>query len=115
MVFTEEKASVLDLNPMTQTRGSQHWEGIQRLHKQGVSLEAKRANAHRTQKERQRLTKQQEFQADGNEHADTLAKLGADVEEGDVSNVRAATVTPGRLDVYVALQFAKYVRVASLW
>ena len=69
-------------------------------------MEVAHVNAHRTKKEKEKMTKIERFVTEGNEKADELAKAGAMLDEGSVAEARAETMRKEREEVYVALQYA---------
>ena len=52
--------------------------------------------AHRTKKEKEKMTQFERFVTEGNEKADELAKAGAMLDEGFVAEVRADTMKQER-------------------
>ena len=62
--------------------------------------------AHRTKKEKERMTNIERFVTEGNEKADELAKAGATLDEGFRAEARAETMRQEREEVYVPLQYA---------
>ena len=48
------------------------------LVKRGILVEAAQVKAHRTKKEKEKMTKFERFATEGNEKADELAKAGAE-------------------------------------
>ena len=54
------------------------WEELQELVKLGILVEATQVKAHRTKKEKAKMTKFERFVTEGNEKADELAKAGAE-------------------------------------
>ena len=71
-----------------------------------ILVEVAHVKAHRTKKEKEKMTKFERFVTKGNETADKLAKAGAMLDEGFMAEVRADTFKQGREEVYVALQYA---------
>ena len=69
-------------------------------------MEVEHVKAHRTKKEKERMTHFEKFVTDGNEKADDLAKGGAVLDEGFMAEARAKTMQQEREELYVALQFA---------
>ena len=61
--------------------------------------------AHRTKKEKQKMTQFERFVTEGNEKANELAKAGAMMNEGFMAEVRADTMKQEREEVYAALQY----------
>ena len=57
----------------------------------GILVVVAHAKAHRTKKEKEKMTQFERFVAEGNEKADQLAKAGAVLDEGLVAEVRADT------------------------
>ena len=62
--------------------------------------------AHRTKKEKEKMTQFERFVTEGDEKADELAKEGATMDEGFKAEVRAVTLKQEREEVYVVLQYA---------
>ena len=60
------------------------WEEVDELVKKGILVEVAHVKAHRTKKEKEKVTQFQRFVTDGNEKADELAKAGAMMDEGFV-------------------------------
>ena len=54
------------------------WEELQELVKRGILVEAAQVKAHRTKKDKEKMTKCERFVTEGNEKADELAKAGAE-------------------------------------
>ena len=69
-------------------------------------MEVAHVKAHRTKKEKEKMTKIERFVTEGNEKADELAKAGAMLDEGFMTEARAETFQKEREEVYVALQYA---------
>ena len=69
-------------------------------------MEVAHVKAHRTEKEKEKMTKFERFVTEGNEKADELAEAGAKLDEGFMAEVRADTLKQGKEEVYVALQYA---------
>ena len=82
------------------------WEEPHELVKRGISVELEHMKAHRTKKEKEKLTQFETFVTEAIEKPDELAKAGATLDEGFVAEVRADTMKQEREDVYVALQYA---------
>ena len=59
--------------------------------------------AHRTKKEKEKMTQFERFVTEGNEKTDELAKAGSMLYEGFMSETRADTMKQER-EEYVALQ-----------
>ena len=59
-------------------------------------MEVAHVTAHRTRKEKEKVTKIERFVTEGNERADELAKAGAVLDEGFVAEVRAVTMKQER-------------------
>ena len=76
------------------------------LLKRGILVEVEHVKAHRTKKEKEKLTQFERFVPGGNEKADELAKAGAMLDEGFMAEARAETMKLEREEVYVALQYA---------
>ena len=57
------------------------WEGFHELVKRGILGEVANVKAHRTKKEKEKMTKIERFVTEGNEKADELAKAGAMLDE----------------------------------
>ena len=56
-------------------------EELHELVKRGISVEVAHAKAHRTKKQKEKMTKIERFVTEGNEKADELAKAGAMLDE----------------------------------
>ena len=82
------------------------WQESQELVKRGILVEVTYVKAHRTKKEKEKMTQIERFVTEGNEKADELAKAGAMLDEGFMAEVRAVTMKREREEVYVALQYA---------
>ena len=82
------------------------WEELHELVKRGILVEVAHVKAHRTKKEKEKMTQFERFVTEGTDKADELAKAGAMLDEGLMAEVRADTVRQGREEVYVALQYA---------
>ena len=59
-------------------------------------MEVAHVKAHRTKKEKEKMTKIESFVTEGNEKADELAKAGAILDEGFMAEVGAATMKQER-------------------
>ena len=59
-------------------------------------MEVERVKAHRTKKEKGKMTKIVRFVTEGNEKADELAKAGAMLDEGFMAEARAETMRKER-------------------
>ena len=75
---------------------TKNWEEILELVKRGILVEVAHVNAHRTKKEKEKMTKIERFVTEGNEKADELAKAGAMLDEGFVAEARAETMRKER-------------------
>ena len=82
------------------------WEESHELVKRGILVEVARVKAHRTMKEKEKMTQFERFVAKGNEKADELVKAGAMMDEGFLAEARAETMKQEREEVYVARQYA---------
>ena len=82
------------------------WKELHRLAARDVAVEVDHVEAHRTKKEKREMSRLEEFVAEGNEKADGLAKEGAMLDEGFMTEARAETMKQGREEVYVASQCA---------
>ena len=82
------------------------WEELHQFEERCISVEVAHVKAHRTMKEKEKMTKIERFVTEGNEKADELAKAGAMLDEGFMAEVRAVTMKQEREAVYVALQYA---------
>ena len=58
------------------------WEELHELVKRGILVEVEHVKAHRTKKEKEKMTQFEMFVTEGNEKADDLAKAGAMLDEG---------------------------------
>ena len=87
-----------------------NWEELHELVERGILVEVAHVKAHRTEKEKEKMTKIERFVTEGNEKAGELAKAGAMLDEGFVAEARAETLKKERErereKVYVALQYA---------
>ena len=81
------------------------WE-VHELVKRGILVEVAHVEAHRTKKEKEKMTNIERFVTEENEKADELAKAGAMLDEGFMADVGAVTMKQEREEVYVALQYA---------
>ena len=59
-------------------------------------MEMAHVKAHRTKKEKEKMTKIERFITEGNEKADELAKAGAMLDEGFMAEARAETMKKER-------------------
>ena len=90
------------------------WEELHELVKRGISVEVERVKAHRTKKEKGKMTKIVRFVTEGNEKADELAKAGAMLDEGFMAEARAETMRKEREEVvYVALHCVGWLPLFS--
>ena len=71
-------------------------EELHELVKRGILMEVARVKAHRTKKEKDKMTQLERFVTEGNEKADELAKAGAMLDEGFVAEVRADAIKQER-------------------
>ena len=78
------------------------WEELHELLKRGILVEMEHVRAHRTKKEKGKMTQFERFATEGNEKADELAKAGAMMNEAFMTEARAETM---KQEVYVALQY----------
>ena len=69
-------------------------------------MDVEHVMAHRTKKEKEKMTQFEMFVARGSETADDVAKAGAMLDEGFMAVARAKTMKQEREEVYVALQCA---------
>ena len=58
------------------------WEELRELVTRGIFVEVEHVKAHRTKKEKEKMTQFERFVTEGNEKADELAKAGAKLDEG---------------------------------
>ena len=65
------------------------WEELHELAKRGILVEVEHVKAHRTKKEKEKMTQFERFVTEGNEKADELAKAGAMMDEGFMAEARA--------------------------
>ena len=72
------------------------WEELHELETRGILVEVEHVKAHRTKKEKERMTQLERFITEGNEKADELAKAGAMMDEGFVAEVTAETIKQER-------------------
>ena len=82
------------------------WEELHYLRSNEILIEVEHVKAHRTEKERQRMSLVEKFITEGNEKADELAKQGAMVDEGFMAQARASKIQQEREEVYTASQYA---------
>ena len=68
------------------------WEESHELVKRGILVEVAHVKAHRTKKEKEKMTKIERFVTEGNEKADELAKAGAMLDKGLMTEVRAVAM-----------------------
>ena len=71
------------------------WEELHELVKRGILVEVAHVKAHRTKKEKEKMTQFERFVTEGNEKAGGLAKAGAMLDEGFMAEVRAVTMKQG--------------------
>ena len=76
------------------------------LAKRGILVEVEHVKAHRTKKEKAKLTQFERFVTEGNKKASESAKAGAMMDEGFMGEATAQTMKQEREEVYVALQCA---------
>ena len=69
-------------------------------------MEVEHVKAHRTKKEKVKMTQLERVVTEGNDMADELAKTGAMLNESFMAEARAETIRQEREDVYAALQYA---------
>ena len=81
-------------------------EELHGLVTRGILVEVAHVKAHRTKKEKEKMTTFDRFVTKGNEKAGVLAKAGAMLDEGFMEEARTETVKQGREEVHVALQYA---------
>ena len=62
--------------------------------------------AHRTKKEKEKMTQFEMFVTEGSEKADELGKAGAMMDEDFMAEARAETMKQESEEVYVAMQYA---------
>ena len=89
-----------------QTCGSKSWEELHERVKRGILVEVAHAKAHRTKKEKEKMTQLERVVIEGNEKADEQAKAGAMLDDGFTADVRTDAIKQGREEVYAALQYA---------
>ena len=65
------------------------WEELRGLVKRGILVEVEHVKAHRTKKEKEKMTKIERFVTEDNEKADEPAKAGAMLDEGFMAEARA--------------------------
>ena len=85
------------------------WEELHEL--RGILVEVAHVKAHRTKKEKEKMTQFERFVTAGSEKADELAKAGAKLDEGFMSEVRADTMKQERGGVR---SFAIYSQLSLL-
>ena len=76
MDYEKVTKSVLSQEQDMQTCGK-IWEELHELAKRGILVEVQHVKAHRTKKEKEKMTQFERFVTEGNEKADELAKAGA--------------------------------------
>ena len=69
-------------------------------------MEVEHVKAHRTKKEKEKMTQFEMFVTEGNGKADGLAEAGAMLDEGFMAGARAKTMQQEREEVKMALQYA---------
>ena len=84
------------------TCGSKFWEELHLLRSKEILVEVEHVKAHRTKKEEKDMSHFENLVTEGNEKADELAKPGAMLDEGFMSEMRGKTLQ----GVYTALQYA---------
>ena len=82
------------------------WEELRELVERGISVEVAHVKAHRTKKEKEKMTQLERFVTEGDEKADELAKARATMDEGFKAEVRAVIEKQEREEVYASLQHA---------
>ena len=81
-------------------------EDAHELVKRGILVGVAHVKAHRTKKEKEKMTQFERFVTEGNGKADELAKAGAVMDEGFMAEARAEAMEQEREEVHVALQCA---------
>ena len=78
-MFHVDNKGIIEHWPMSEGRGLVDlvWEELHRVHQEHKLVEVEHVKAHRTEKERQRVSLLEKFITEGNEKADELAKQGA--------------------------------------
>ena len=76
--------------------GEKEWEELHELVKRGILVEVEHVKAHRTKKEKEKMTQLERFATKGNEKADELAKVGAMLDEGYMADARVETMKQER-------------------
>ena len=71
-----------------------------------ILVEVEHVKAHRTEKDKKKMSHFVKFVTEGNEKADELAKEGAMLDEGFMAEARAKTMRQEREEVYAAVQYA---------
>ena len=91
------------------------WE-VHRIHQEGTFLEVKRVNAHSSKKAKQEMSLSERFATEGNEKADELVKVGAMLDGGEVTQLRASTTVRRKGEEGCpALQYAASFPLVEEW
>ena len=77
-----------------------------RLAARDIVVEVQHVKAHRTKNDKKDMSHFEKFATEGKEKADELAKAGAMLDEGFMSEARAKTVQQEREEAYAALPFS---------
>ena len=72
------------------------WGELHGFDQESILVEVDRVKAHRTKKDMQQLSLFERFIAEGKEKADELAKAGAMMDGGVLTQARASTVQQGK-------------------
>ena len=81
-------------------------EELHRVHQEGILVEVEHIKAHRSEKEKQRISLFEKFITESNEKSDDQATYGAMVDGEVMAQLRGTTVQQQRAGVYAALQYA---------
>ena len=82
------------------------WEGLHLPVSKEISVQVEHVEAHRTKEDQKEMSHFEKIVTEGNEKADELAKVGAMLDEGFMTEIRAKTVQQDREEVYTTLQYA---------
>ena len=75
------------------------------LTERGILVDVERVKAHRTKKEKEKMTQLERFVTESNEKTHELTKSGAKLDKGFMAEARAETLQQEREKVYAAMQF----------
>ena len=106
MGYGEEKENASNRKLEMLICGSIFEEELHRLAARVIVVEVEHFKARRTKKDKKDIAHVEKFVTEGNEKADELAKAGAMLDEGFMTEARAEAVQQDREEVYAALQYA---------